>query len=494
MLRIWTPVFLVAMGCMTSPSAFGQDIDNRLVPFQLLNAQGFERDWDTHAQVASNYSKLDSGVVHVDSKKSLTQYVISYGNQREVIQETDIGPNGEAYGVLGAEEAANLRVEILAAEGLEAQVTQNIVPTITMYVLSDQFVVQAIDAETGATRWATQVGTRSWPTSGIGVSDDYVCLTNGMSLFCLDAKTGGILWKRRMDRTAGGGPLVTSNYVYVPKVNGSLEVFSLTDPKRPSRQLFAFGRAMQTPILTGRNNVVWVSDKKALFVAPVGADVERFQYRVSFDRPISSNVCTGDNNTLIVGTDDGAIHCFDEGRGALIWKQFIANPLRETPLAVDDDVFLVSLGPSLTVLSLDTGIEKWTCDDVARIVSVSENHVITVDSVGRLVILDRQSGRRASVIGEGGITFSVTNALTDRAYLGTRSGILQCIRAIDLPTPEMHIALDLKPNIPVDTPQDKPTTRPAGPKPADPADPFGGKPDDDPFGAGGADDDPFGVK
>lgn len=494
MLRIWTPVFLVAMGCMTSPSAFGQDIDNRLVPFQLLNAQGFERDWDTHAQVASNYSKLDSGVVHVDSKKSLTQYVISYGNRREVIQETDIGPNGEAYGVLGAEEAANLRVEILAAEGLEAQVTQNIVPTITMYVLSDQFVVQAIDAETGATRWATQVGTRNWPTSGIGVSDDYVCLTNGMSLFCLDAKTGGILWKRRMDRTAGGGPLVTSNYVYVPKVNGSLEVFSLTDPKQPSRQLFAFGRAMQTPILTGRNNVVWVSDKKALFVAPVGADVERFQYRVSFDRPISSNVCTGDNNTLIVGTDDGAIHCFDEGRGALIWKQFIANPLRETPLAVDDDVFLVSLGPSLTVLSLDTGIEKWTCDDVARIVSVSENHVITVDSVGRLVILDRQSGRRASVIGEGGITFSVTNALTDRAYLGTRSGILQCIRAIDLPTPEMHIALDLKPNIPVDTPQDKPTTRPAGPKPADPADPFGGKPDDDPFGTGGADDDPFGVK
>jgi outer membrane protein assembly factor BamB len=494
MLRIWTPVFLVAMGCLTSPSAFGQDIDDRLVPFQLLNAQGFEREWDTHAQVASNYSKLEAGTLHVDSKKSLTQYVISYGNQREVIQETDIGPDGKEYGVLGASDAANLRVEILAAEGIEAQVTQNIVPTITMYVLSDQFVLQAIDAETGATRWATQVGTRNWPTSGIGVSDDHVCLTNGMSLFCLDADTGAILWKQRMDRTAGGGPLVTANFVYVPKVNGSLEVFSLNDPKRPSRQLFAYGRAMQTPILTSRNNVVWVSDRKALFVAPVGDDVKRFQFRVSFDRPISSNVCVGDNNTLIVGTDDGAIHCFDESRGTLIWKQFIPNPLRETPVAIGDDVFLVSLGPSLSVLSLDTGIEKWTCDDVARIVSVSEDHVMALDSVGRLVILDRLSGRRVSVIGEGGITFSISNTLTDRAYIGTRSGILQCVRAMDLPAPQLHLALDLQPNIPADAPEDKPTTRPAAPKPSDPADPFGGKPDDDPFGTGAAEDDPFGVK
>ena len=233
MLRIWTPVFLVAMTCLTNSSTHAQDIDNRLIPFQGLNAQGYEREWNTQAQVATNYSKLATGTLHVDSKASLTEYIVTYGTQREVIQETDISPFGKAYGVLGAEEAANLRVEILAAEGIEAKVTQNIVPTITLYVLTDQFVGQAIDAETGATRWATQVGTRNWPTSSLGVSDDYVCLTNGMSLFCLDSKTGNILWKRKMDRTAGGGPLVGPNYVYVPKVNGSLEVFSLRDAKRP---------------------------------------------------------------------------------------------------------------------------------------------------------------------------------------------------------------------------------------------------------------------
>lgn len=492
MLRIWTPVFLVAMTCLTNSSTHAQDIDNRLIPFQRLNAQGYEREWNTQAQVATNYSKLATGTLHVDSKASLTQYIVTYGTQREVIQETDISPFGKAYGVLGAEEAANLRVEILAAEGIEAKVTQNIVPTITLYVLTDQFVVQAIDAETGATRWATQVGTRNWPTSSLGVSDDYVCLTNGMSLFCLDSKTGNILWKRKMDRTAGGGPLVGYNYVYVPKVNGSLEVFSLRDAKRPSRQLFAFGRAMQTPLLTSKNNVVWVSDRKALFVAPRGGDVERFKYRISFDRPISKNVCIGENGTLIVGTDDGAIHCFDEGRGALIWKQFIPNPLRETPIAIDNDVFLISLGPSLTVLALDTGIEKWSCDDVSRIVSVSGNQVIALDSVGRLIILDRESGRRESTIGQGGITFSISNLLTDRAYVGTQSGIIQCVRAMDLKSPEMHIALDLKPNIPRTESSEEVKPRPAGPKPTEPADPFGGKPDDDPFGTK-PDDDPFGT-
>ena len=115
MLRIWTPVFLVAMTCLTNSSTHAQDIDNRLIPFQGLNAQGYEREWNTQAQVATNYSKLATGTLHVDSKASLTEYIVTYGTQREVIQETDISPFGKAYGVLGAEEAANLRVEILAA-------------------------------------------------------------------------------------------------------------------------------------------------------------------------------------------------------------------------------------------------------------------------------------------------------------------------------------------------------------------------------------------
>lgn len=163
--RLWTCLFLFAIGCWTGSTALGQDINNRLISTQLLHAQGLEREWDTHAQVDPNYGRLASGVVHADSTKSHTQYVITAGNRREVIQETDIGPNGQPYGVVGAQEAANLRVEILTAEGLDPQVSEEVLPVITLYLLTDQFVIQAIDAESGATKWATQVGERNWPTS-----------------------------------------------------------------------------------------------------------------------------------------------------------------------------------------------------------------------------------------------------------------------------------------------------------------------------------------
>ncbi|MEC8510048.1 MAG: hypothetical protein VXZ53_23920, partial [Planctomycetota bacterium] len=76
--------------------------------------------------------------------------------------------------------------------------------------------------------------------------------------------------------------------------------------------------------------------------------------------------------------------------------------------------------------------------------------------------------------------------------VGTRSGIIQCVRAMDLESPEMHIALDLKPNIPRTDPSEEVKPLPAGPKPTEPSDPFGGKPDDDPFGTK-PDDDPFGT-
>lgn len=320
----------------------------------------------------------------------------------------------------------------------------------------------------------------------LGVSDKYVCLTNGMTLFCLEAATGKPLWHQRMDRTAGGGPVITDKFVYVPKVNGTLEVFSLDDPNKPTDELLSFGRAMNSPVKTRLGNTAWVTDRQTMFVAPLGEIIEPISYRIGFNRPISGNVAAGQDDTLVVVTDDGAVHCFSEPRGALLWKQFLTNPLRVDPLIVGDDIFLVSLGPSLTVLSLETGREKWTADRISQVLSVSADRVYAKDETGRILVLDRKSGRRISVVDSVGLSFAVTNPVSDRFYVGTRSGIVQCVRQIDKERVELNLALDLKPNIPVDEGTNegpKPTT-PVTPKPSEPVseDPFGVKKDADPFG------------
>jgi len=56
------------------------------------------------------------------------------------------------------------------------------VPRSTIYAISSNSVVHAIDAETGETRWVTAIGRNDYPTFTISASDHLVAAINGASV------------------------------------------------------------------------------------------------------------------------------------------------------------------------------------------------------------------------------------------------------------------------------------------------------------------------
>ena len=92
-------------------------------------------------------------------------------------------------------------------------------------------VIQTIDGETGNTLWASNVDSPGLFTSSVGVGPGHAVLANGSHLLVLDRKTGKQVWSRKLSGGVIGAPGVSDDFVFVPKVDGNLEVYSLDKPR-----------------------------------------------------------------------------------------------------------------------------------------------------------------------------------------------------------------------------------------------------------------------
>lgn len=479
-------------------------------PLDRLEQLGLTEVWRNQADVDPAFGHLVDAQLSVDAGRGLTRYVISYGGatetrtrtkvvmntvidpdtgeetpvqetlteeyqvstggRTEVISELDLGPRGTPYGKEGARAAADLRVEILAAEGYTASVAEETTPRITLYLLSDQFVVQAIDAETGATRWSARVGERGSPPGQLAVTEDYVCLVNNMNLYCLESTTGREIWKRRMRHSAGAGVAISAHFVHVPMINGSMEVFSLLRPKAPSEQTIFSGRAMTRPLVTP-SGLAWASDTKALFLGATGEEVSAFRFRLTFEDGISDHMTVDDQGGIFVPTLDGSIRGVSDRLGKTLWKRSLGETLRDDLICIGEDLFAITVTGSLHALDKRTGESRWSASGIDRFVSATESKVYVIDRVGDLRVLDRVSGTRLGHLPLEGSDFVFANRETDRLFVGTRSGRLVCLREIESRQPRFHRQLA--------TPAAAPTAEPPvvepgpAPRPAVEDDPFG---------------------
>ncbi|HRE99839.1 MAG TPA: PQQ-binding-like beta-propeller repeat protein [Pirellulaceae bacterium] len=472
-----------------------------------LREAGLDRAWLSHADVDSAFGHVIDMQIAVDTKRTTTRYAVivdaqistqTYSvrtdagvEQRErsvmiggrldrLFSELDLGPRGTPYGIDGAKAAAELRVEVLAAEGKSAMVREEVLPKITLFVLTDQYVVEAIDGETGASLWSARAGKRGAAINELAVSADHVVVANGMDLFCLDALTGLPVWTRRSEHSPGAGAAITNWFVYVPMLNGSLEAFPLHRPEARSQRLLSSGRAMTRPILTSER-IVWANEQKTLFIASRGAEVSPMEFRVRFDQFIATDMATDGRNSIFVPMSDGVIHAVSDRQGQLIWKQSLGDPMHVPPVYVDGDLYAVTVAGTLFSLDPTTGITRWQARGIERVISVSATKVYALDRMGILHAFERQGGRKVGSVDLAGATVAATNTLTDRIYVATPSGRLECLHELDVARSVLHGSPELVPNRPAGEPVEAaPAPVRAAPAPPEPAAPAAGYP----FGTG----------
>ena len=406
----------------------------------------------------------------------------------------------------------------------------------TLFVQTDQAVLHAIDAETGQTLWAGEVGRRGHPSMAPSANSNLVAVVNGSFLYVVNRFNGKLLWKAQVDGAPGAGPALSEQRAYVPMVDGLVLSYQLQPLKDPLKELGkirqeeltleerevleserreairlrqeyvpplacqSVGRSLVQPIITrqteGDEFVAWPTDRGFLFVGHVNRlEQDRFtvRYRLQTEAGIAAQPSylppdprlVGDSGVIFGASRDGFVHAITESDGESLWRFSTGEPILEPVAVIGQHVFVATQPGGMYCLTAKTGSEVWWTPQVSQFIAASQERVYVADKLGRVLILDAKTGARLDSFPAVSLPIRLINTQTDRIYLATDTGLLQCFHEIELSEPLDHrMVEEAEPDRPAPIQQEG--LDQAVPQPLVPpkADPFGGA---KPGGAG----DPF---
>ncbi|MEX2558310.1 MAG: PQQ-binding-like beta-propeller repeat protein, partial [Pirellulales bacterium] len=318
-----------------------------------------------------------------------------------------------------------------------------------LMVQTDQATIQVMDAETRRTLWIAHVGRPHYPVTPPAANDRFVVTSNGAHLYLFDRDTGRLVWEKRLNGVPSAGVAISHNRAYVPLTSGVVMSYLLPDPKEddlvdPLEKLLkdqplvyqGKGMAESAPIVTS-TNVVWATSQGNVYSVTPEDLAARFKFsaRDAITAPLSYRT-----PFVYAASRDGYVYAIREQRGYASWKFSSGNPVVEQPVVIGDSLFLISETGGLFRLSVETGVEQWSVPGVYHFVAASPTRLYTADLQGRLLILDAQSGARLGSLETSALDMKLVNDQTDRIYLGTRTGLIQCLHEVQLSEPVIHRA------------------------------------------------------
>lgn len=297
-------------------------------------------------------------------------------------------------------------------------------------------MLTAIDAETGRKLWNTQVGPRGRQSTEAAANAQHVAVVNGSHLYILDRHTGHILRQSVLGNAPGAGPAVSDTHAFVPLVNGTIEGYQLDGVSKIGPWKYkGAGRVLVSPMTTSQS-MSWTTEKGFFYVA--APDAGEIKFRLETRGAIHARPGYWTPN-LFAGSTDGMVYAVDEQTGRINWKVSVGDPIYEPPVPVEGRVFIVSETQGLTCLDSGNGNELWHVPAITQVLTVSPTRLYVTDNVERLVVLDVTSGIRQASMPLGDASIRLTNNFTDRIYLGTNLGVVQCLREIGAKTPVLHV-------------------------------------------------------
>jgi outer membrane protein assembly factor BamB len=243
--------------------------------------------------------------------------------------------------------------------------------------------IYALDAATGELGWhytgPVHVDTRPAVANGRlfaggGISRRF----DQPEAFCLDARSGKLLWRQSTDLPVWGSPVVVGDSVLFGLGNGRL-TRSVPPPEKPAGALVCL--AVQT------------------------GDV-RWRYRTAdavFSQP------AGDGSHVYFTCRDGNCFCLDVATGRLVWKQPLGSPAVATPALEEGRLYALATAGQVHCLEAASGRTLWSHDVGAGL----EGETLLLSSP----VVVRENGRRRLLFGgevRAGRSYAVLYCLEER--------------------------------------------------------------------------------
>lgn len=501
---------VIIASCLASWPAEAQVFRGGLIPETQVERYGLTRSWFTNVEIDRSRGRIEHVTLHVSPTKTFKVFDVIFDGGVRSFSERYVDTFGDPMGVEGARREAILFMSQMRDIGQAVELDTRDVPAVTLLVQTDRAMLHAIDGETGRTLWAQRIGSPRHPSTEPAANDEYVAVLNGSTLFVIERASGKLKWEKRVSGAPGAGPALSDNRVFVPMATGEIEVYLIDEPNQPRQIFHSAGRAMIQPTVSP-NTVSWPTDRGILYVHDLLDEGSRFRLE-AHDEIVAPSMHRAPDQ-LFVSSIDGYVYSIDERFGDILWRFSAGEPMSQTPVVIMDSVYAVTDRAGMYCIDADSGEQRWWAPGIARFLASSPTRVYCMGENHDLRILDKETGGRIGALSVTSIDLLIVNPHTDRIYIGTRTGLIQCLHETDLLWPEVYLGKGspeevLPEVIQSGSEEEIPEDRQEPPDMPDIIDPFGGNGDDpfgdvppveedqprdpDPFGGGGDDDDPFG--
>jgi outer membrane protein assembly factor BamB len=479
--------------------AFGQ------VTRSEAQRMGLEAAWQTQIQVPASGRGIVSAHLWADATQMRQFAVVELPDRTIRISADQVDRRGNPIGLAQAKQLASAKAQRLMP-GKPLDVVEVSIPQLDLVLVTSDGMVQNFDAETGSLLWATACGSASAPAHPATVSPAGVTVVHGTDLYLLDWKTGIKLMRKPLIHGTSNAVIACNDIAFVSDFRGQVEAYGLGRPLLPWSYRLS-GHAVGRPVTTADNAFTAIATDKGFAYVFAGGNAPKLWLRYEARARILGSLATG-NNAFYVASDAGVLAkiTLESRLGEIAWEFASGKAIVKPPLVINDTVYVATEAGDLIAIDDADGNLKWFLP-LARIdtpISVLDGHVVSVSTSRQLISTDIQTGKITAITGSMPLGSPIINTLTDRVYLITANGALQCLRPIGHELPILHRAAtldttkDKSPGESTPKPSEKSSESPFGTFGTGGADPFGedGFGSDDPFGGGAGGNagagDPFG--
>jgi outer membrane protein assembly factor BamB len=311
-----------------------------------------------------------------------------------------------------------------------------------IFALTTASTVHAMNAETGKTLWIAQIGNPDYPSVGPAVNSNRVAVLNSSDLFLLDRKDGHVLWTRNLMSATEVAPVLSETFAYVALISGRVEGFSLDSPNAEAWQYQSVGRIVCPPSATGKY-IAWPTERGYLYFG--NADESRVFFRIETGEEIVAAPAEW-GSLFYVATLNGYLYCYDGSTGRQLWRYSTGMSIISKPVVLDNKVYVASEAPALHAIDATTGKRLWSVEGAVKFVAQAEHHIYASDRYGNLLLLDRETGAINGKITTGDGVTAMVNEQSDRIFLVSDTGLIQCLHEIGADEPTYHRATEATEN------------------------------------------------
>lgn len=436
------------------------------IPEVEVNALGLQTAWISQARVSSYGRGIVSADLWVDESATQKYAVAELPNQSLVkVSASKLDEKNQPIGMEKAKAEAQAIAAKLTGQSTGFEVAEAIIPAIRLVVVTANGLVQNFDAESGKLLWSTPCGPMDIGALPAALCAAGVVVVQGDSLYLLDWLTGKQLAVKHLPNSTSSAVTVIEGKIdppigvqRPPRINpmaivgdysGNLLAYGLTEKISPwsSRML---GRAYSSPVKTPSRDMIAISTTSGMVYMYNGSARPNVQFRYESRGGITDSMAVG-KDAFYIGCLDGTISKVSFA-GQIVWSFHLSHAIT-SPALVDQEnglVFVCSESGELTAIEDATGFEAWGDSVKSNIrgpMALAGSNVICRTTDDRLLALDRKAGQYAagqSVVAKIKSTSSqqmlpamFMNTLTDRVYVASSNGRLQCLRPFGREIPKV---------------------------------------------------------